>query len=333
MNQTKPCQLLTPKGSYTFDYPEAIQFADVQNDHFWLHSEIAVEKDLQDMKVNMEEAEYHGVVTTLKLFTLYELFAGSEYWGERVMKTFPRPDIQRMANCFSFYELNIHAPFYNKLNEVLNLNTDEFYNGYVNDPVLKARMDFIDEYVNHEDHAISLGVFSMVEGAILYSSFAFLKHFQAQGKNKLLNVVRGINFSVRDENLHSEGGAWLFRKYVEEQNYTPEQLEALYNKLREVASIVYEHECKIIEMIFAKGKIKGITETQLKHFVQSRLNFCLENLGAAKLYTVRYNPIANWFYKNINTINLHDFFTGMGNSYNRDWDEKAFIWWKPDEVS
>lgn len=218
------------------------------------------------------------------------------------------------------------------MNEVLNLNTDEFYNSYVDNPVLKERMEFIDSYVNHPDHALSLGVFSMVEGAILYSSFAFLKHFQAQGKNKLLNVVRGINFSVRDENLHSEGGAWLFKKYLEEMEYTKEDLDDLYAELKDVAKKIYEHECKIIEMIFEKGKIEGITETQLKNFVQSRLDLCLNNLGTTKLFNVKYNPIKDWFYKNINTVNFHDFFTGIGNSYNRDWDEKRFIWHLPEAV-
>src|SRR3546814_9244700 len=68
-------------------------------------------------------------------------------------------------------------------------------------------MEFIDSLVNQHDDLVSLGCFSLIEGAVLYSSFAFLKHFQTRGKNKLLNVVRGINFSVRDENLHCVAGS------------------------------------------------------------------------------------------------------------------------------
>ena len=34
-------------------------------------------------------------------------------------------------------ELNVHAPFYAKINEVLGLATDEFYTDYVNNPLLK----------------------------------------------------------------------------------------------------------------------------------------------------------------------------------------------------
>ncbi|PZQ78019.1 ribonucleotide reductase of class Ia (aerobic), beta subunit [Pseudomonas phage vB_PaeP_FBPa8] len=103
-------RLLEPKYSYTFDYPEAIQFAKVQSSIFWTDDEINVEKDIQDIRVNMTEAEAHGVITTLRLFTLYELVAGRDYWLGRVLKTFPRPDIERMAATFGFFELNVHAP-------------------------------------------------------------------------------------------------------------------------------------------------------------------------------------------------------------------------------
>lgn len=104
-------RLLTPKKEYTVDYPVALEFIKEQFDIIWPPDEIEVEKDLHDIRTNFTEAETHGTISTLKLFTLYERIVGEEYWGGRIMKTFKRPaDIQRMANCFSFFELNIHAP-------------------------------------------------------------------------------------------------------------------------------------------------------------------------------------------------------------------------------
>lgn len=319
-------RILTPKKTYTFDYPVAIDFADTQMDIFWHPNEIEVEKDLHDLKTNFTEAEQHGVITTLKLFTLYELSVGLEYWQGKVMKNFKRPDIERMANCFSFFELNVHAPFYNKLNQVLGLDTDEFYNSYTDDPILNSRMEWIDTVVADKDLALSIATFSMIEGAILYSNFAFLKHFQSEGKNKLVNVTAGINFSVRDENLHSEAGAWLYKTLNSEGYegfYTKEEREA---KIYEAAHNVFEHECRIIDMIFEKGQIKGITDLQLKNFVQSRIDLCLSNLGLTPIFKPKYNPISNWFYKNINSGQFHDFFVKVGNEYNRDWTENKFAW-------
>lgn len=323
-------RLLTPTKSYVTRYPEAIQFAETQENIFWTAKEIDVSKDVMDLRVHMSEAERHGVITTLKLFTMYELVAGEEYWLGRVMQTFQRPDIQRMAATFGFFELNIHAPFYAKINKELMLDDDEFYLGYVKDRTLADRMEFIGRAVDDPDHLFSLAVFSLIEGAVLYSSFAFLKHFQAKGKNKLLNVVRGINFSVRDENLHSEAGAWLYKTLYNELTECGTKvlpnLEKLPNAIIEASRAIYEHEARIVDMIFEKGEMEGITAEQMKTFVKSRINFCLERLGIAPIFEVSNNIVAEWFYDNINAVSLHDFFTGIGSSYNRNWDEKGFIW-------
>jgi ribonucleoside-diphosphate reductase beta chain len=328
-------QLLTPKSTYTTDYPQAIEYAKEQSHIFWTPDEIDVEKDLHDIKTTFTPAEYHGVVSTLRLFTLYELEIGNEYWSDYICKVFQRPDIQRMANCFSFFEINVHAVFYNKINEVLGLDTDSFYLEYLDDEVLKNRMAWIGKRVSKRDTPFnilkSVGIFSMIEGAILYSSFAFLKHFQSEGKNKLMNVTAGINFSVNDENIHSEAGAWLFRTMRAELAKEPgESGEYTFNEvvkeLIETAYMILSHEEVIIDKIFEKGDIKGITSSQLKAFVRHRLDLCLMNLGLKPIFLPTDNIIATWFYKNINGGKFHDFFAKQGNEYNRNWDETKFIW-------
>jgi ribonucleotide reductase beta subunit family protein with ferritin-like domain len=311
---------------------EPVEFADKQLKIFWLPDEIKVEKDVQDVLVNFTEAEKHAVITTLKLFSIYETHAGDEYWGGRFKQMFGGAEFHRMASVFAMFELAVHAPFYNKINQLLHIDTPEFYMSYLDSEVLKERVKHIGEIIDDPDDLISLAAFSMVEGAILYSSFAFLKHYQSQGKNKLMNVVRGINFSVRDENLHSLAGAWAFKYALEKQRIILSKDEfdsykvKIEEKIRQVARKIYEHECQIIAMLFEKGKIEGITAHQLENFVQSRINECLKQLGFAKEYDVKYNPIAEWFYKGINDYTFNDFFSGMGNQYHRNWDQSAFTW-------
>ena len=328
-------RILTPKDTYTIDYPQAIEFAKAQSDIFWTPDEVKVEKDLHDLKTNFTEAEYHGVISTLKLFTLYELKVGNDYWRDTIPKIFPRPDIQRMAATFSFMELGVHAPFYNKINEVLGLDNDDFYTSYLDDPILKDRMNWIGKRVTKMDDDYSrlksIGIFSMIEGAILYSSFAYLKHFQTQGKNKLVNVNAGINFSAQDEDIHGMAGAWLFNTYLDEflQDYHDSSdsfVSDLKEELVETAKIILEHESIIIDKIFERGKILGITDHQLKNFVMSRLDICLERLGIQPIFKPEYNPIASWFYNNLNSSILHDFFVKQGSDYNRNWSEKSFVW-------
>jgi ribonucleotide reductase beta subunit family protein with ferritin-like domain len=192
-------------------------------------------------------------------------------------------------------------------------------------------MEFIESVVCDKDDLVSLGAFSMVEGAVLYSSFAFLKHFQTEGNKKLNNVCRGIDFSVRDENIHCIGGAWLFQQLLTERVQagllSPEQLHTIREKLKAVALKIAEHEHKIVDMIFEKGDMKGITKEDLKTFIMSRVNVCLSHLDIQPIFPVSAdNPIAIWYYKNINGIQFHDFFAGVGNSYKRTWKETGFKW-------
>lgn len=190
-------RLETPKYTFTVDYPEACEFAENQEVIFWPSTEVKVYKDKQDILVNMTPSERHGVITTLKLFTKYELVIGNEFWLGFVYKNFPRPEIQAMSALFGAVELQVHANFYSRLNEELGLATDEFYNEYLKDPVLADRISYLENALEGEDKLKAIGSFTFGEGAVLYSSFAFLKHFQNQGKNKIMNTVSGINFSSR----------------------------------------------------------------------------------------------------------------------------------------
>lgn len=309
---------------------EPVEFADTQLKVFWLPDEIKVEKDVQDVLVNFTESEKHAVITTLKLFSIYETHAGSEYWGGRFKTMFDGAEFHRMASVFSMIELAVHAPFYNKINQLLHIDTPEFYMSYLDNPVLKDRIEHIGKIIDDEDDLISLAGFSIVEGAILYSNFAFLKHYQSQGKNKLMNVVRGINFSVRDESCHSQAGAWVFKYKLDvlknSGKLDTEYVEQLEITIRELVHKVLEHEKQIITMLFEKGDIKGITALQLENFVMSRLNTCLNQLGFEKEFDVKYDPISSWFYKGINDYQFNDFFSGQGREYNRNWDEMAFTW-------
>lgn len=305
---------------------EPTEFTEQQLKVFWLPGEIKVEKDVQDVLVNFTEAEKHGVITTLKLFSLYETHAGDEYWGRRYKEIFQGAEFHKMASVFSMFELAVHAPFYKKINELLHLDNPEFYLSYVNDPVLKQRIDHLGKLIDDPNDLISLASFSLVEGVILYSNFGYLKHFQSQGKNKLMNVVRGINFSVRDENIHSLAGAWSFQHLKAQRKLTAEQEAVLHQAIINAAMVIYQHECEIIAKLFEKGKHDGITALQLEHFVQSRINLCMDKLGYEKLFEITYDPISSWFYKGINDYSFNDFFSGVGNQYHRDWDETAFTW-------
>lgn len=323
-------RILTKKDTYTFDYPDVLEFEEQQQKILWTASEVEVEKDIQDLLVNMTEAESSGVKEVLKLFTLYELIVGGEYWGGRFRSICPRPEFQRVASLFSYVELGVHAPFYAKLDEALMLNTDEHYASYKHDPALLERIEFIEKAVQDKNPLVSLGVFSMTEGAILYSNFAYLRHFQVNGKDLLKNVCTGITASVKDENLHSEFGAYVYRimrnEVLESGYMSLNEVRATEDKIIDCARQILSHEEVIIDKIFNSGSVKGITAKQMKNFVMHRIDLCLQNLGLEAIYNVDYNPIADWFYADINSYKLNDFFASGGFEYQRGYNESRFVW-------
>lgn len=149
----------------------------------------------------------------------------------------------------------------------------------------------------------------------------------------MMTLVRGINFSAVDENLHALGGAYVFQKakaeLVEAGIFSEKDDEELYAKIVELAHKMIEHEDIIIDKGYSKGTSKGITAKQEKNFARSRVDLCLQNLGYPKIFNIEYNPIADWFYPSINNYALNDFFTGVSREYSRNWSlEKFDISWE-----
>lgn len=222
---------------------------------------------------------------------------------------------------------------YNKINEVLNIDTEEFYSEWKTIENLSNRIKFIEDCVKDEDDLVSIAAFSFIEGAVLYSSFAFIKHFQSQecGKNLLKNICRGVDLSMVDESAHSVGGALLFRTILEEaiehNVLSAQETALLFEKCSQMAETVYNHECAIIDMIF-QDEISGINKQQMKEFVKHRLNVCLAQLGYQEIFIEEDDTVKKWFYRNTTSKKLTDFFTANGSEYNINWNEQRFgeVW-------
>lgn len=311
-------------------FPEYSElFSDKQLQHVWRAEEIKVEKDKQNLLVEVSEAQRHGVHTTLSLFTQYEVYAGEDWWNGRFRSIVKGPEFTRLALVNAMTEIAVHKPFYQKINKVLGLDTDEFYVEYIKNPILVERINFIDSIIENSNDMVALGGFSFVEGAILYSAFGYLKSFQANGNNDIKTIVSGINYSLVDEGLHAIGAATVYRHLeketledgVYEQKYGKQ--EEVQKQLYELAQKVYEHEIQIIGMVFEKGK-QHITPEELIAFVGARLNECLRNLGLEPIFSEEGDTISGWFYKNITSFVMHDFFNSLGSQYTTSWNEEDF---------
>lgn len=304
-----------------FEYQEAHQFYQNQHRAHWLADEIPLASDLNDWKLKLTESEKNLVGNILKSFAQTEVYV-NDYWSTKVSVWFPKPEIQAMARAFADFE-SIHAEAYSRLNEELGL--DDF-SAFLEDETAKAKIDRLIEVEGNtlQEKALSLAIFSaFTEGVNLFSSFAILMSFQ------LRNLMKGtgqiVEWSVRDESLHSRAGCWLFRKLLEE---IPElNTIELRNNVIEACELSIKLENDFIDKAFEMGDIEGLTKAQLKNFIKARANEKLNELG----YPFIYNDIdlallkqMEWFGHLTSGKTQQDFFANRVTDYaksNGDWTD------------
>jgi len=312
-----------------FEYPQAYEYWLSQQQAHWLHTEVPMMSDLNDWKQNLSETEKNIIGSILKGFAQTETIV-NDYWSGLVTKWFRKPEVIMMATTFGSME-TIHAEAYSLLNETLGL--DDF-SEFLEDETTMAKIENLmhvrDSFDGEKDlHEIakSLAIFSaFTEGVNLFSSFAVLLSFKM--RNKLKGVGQIVEWSIRDESMHSEAGCWLFRTLVDENPYLKtKELEAAIN---EAALLSLKLELDFIDKVYELGDLEGCSKYDLQNFIKNRVNTKLGDLG--------YNPIVTnidmtavermkWF-DALSAGKQHtDFFANRVTNYSKGhmtWDESIF---------
>ena len=267
-----------------FEYPEAHDYWLKQQQAHWLHTEVPMMSDVNDWKQNLTKTEKNIVGSILKGFAQTETVV-NDYWSGLVTKWFRKPEIIMMATTFGAFE-TIHAEAYSLLNEELGLDDfSEFLEDEATMAKIENLMNVRDSFngeVNWHERAKSLAIFSaFTEGVNLFSSFAVLLSFKL--KNKLKGVGQIVEWSIRDESLHSNAGCWLFRTLMEEhpELNTPE----LRAQIEEAARLSLKLELDFINKVYEMGDLEGCSKYDLVSFIKYRVNTKMQDLG--------YEPIVN----------------------------------------
>ena len=317
--------LQTDSNSYVDKYPQFVEAIVFQKeDLFWTEKEIDLTKDKHDLRKRLNDAQRHAVSFNQRLFTKYENVIGVDYWANVVLKRYKRHEIQRLAICFSDVEMNIHFPFYRKVNEVLGVHNDEFYSAFETDPVLVERVKFMQNLVSEKDTLASMGGFAFMEGAVLFTAFAMIKSLGVKGQNFMPNLIAGIDFSVLDENFHFDTASEIFKLQRKQEQRSKEQLKELEDKIYAHAKHVYEHECIIVDAMLSEGDIPFASKDELKSFARSRCNIVLNALGYKSIFDETGDTISSWFYSSMNSFRLNDNFYTRGRNYKREFTPKDF---------
>lgn len=318
-------KIQTPTDSYTRHYPRIVELANKQlEEQLWFSSEMKVELDRMQLLYELTPDQLHAVKTVLTFFVRYELSVG-DMW-KKIAEIFPRPEVKLAASVVEMTERAVHAEFYNQPNQQLGLDTDEHYLAYTRDVELKERADWIGKLLNSEDEILGVIIFSMIETAILFSSFAILKSFQSNGYNQIPVIARGTNQSAIDEDLHGIISAEIINTYYNELGTTLFEDKPRYEQVVKAVHYAYEHECRIIDIAIPEERFNSVDKQEYKEFVKKRLNIYLNRLGCPDEFEVGECSISDWFELNTYAYKVVDFFTpGMGMEYESSWEENGFV--------
>lgn len=316
--------LLIPRPTYApFEFPQAYEYWELQQQSHWLHTEIAMASDINDWKMNLTDTERFVIGQILKGFTQSEVFI-QEYWSSFVSKKFKKPEIQMMAAAFASME-SVHAVSYAYLNDSLGLSD---FAAFLHEPTAKAKIDrlMVTKGKSKQEIARSLAIFSAFnEGVNLFSSFAVLLNFSRFNKMKGLGQI--IAFSIKDESLHSEAGCWLFRTLISEnpEIWDDELKRTIYQAARDTIEL----EDAFIDKAFELGPIEGLDPKDLKQFIRHRANTKLNDLGLKKNWKNLDKEALqrlSWFDIMSSGVSHADFFAQRVTDYSKGSVDFSKIW-------
>ena len=315
-------KLTEPRHFYKpFEYPQAFEYYKNQHRAHWLADEVPLASDLNDWRLNLNESEKNLIGNILKSFAQTEVHV-NDYWSSKISQWFPKPEVVAMASSFGAFEA-IHAEAYARLNDELGLDN---FQAFMEDEASRNKIERLLETPSEtiEEKALALAIFSaFTEGVNLFSSFAILMSFQL--RNMLKGTGQIVEWSVRDESLHSTAGCWLFRTLMQE---SPElDTVEMRNNVIEACNISVKLEFDFIDKAFEMGEIEGLNKDQLKNFIKARANDKMKELG--------YNPVYNdidpallkqmeWFGHLTSGKTHQDFFANRVTDYSKstgDWSD------------
>lgn len=312
-------------------YPEAKELMEKQQDVTWAAQEIPVEGDKQDYLVKMSPAQYNLVITTLQSFVEIEQQVG-DVW-DTFSTWFPHSEIEGACKEIARMEKSVHAFFYQKMSDILNIDPEETAEQQQTIKAIKNKLILLKTITTNlnDNRPLSLFTVAAIEQSLLFGNFAMLKSFKANGNNLIKKTLTGVDYVIQDEQLHGVFAAFLHNTYISElsQSTIHFDIEQHKTNCKKVIQTIVQHEDAIIDYVYSTEKsINDITADELKSFIRSRANLVLTDMGFEELYIIDKNPISEWFYQGIKSIKVHDFFSANTTQYKRNWKFDNFSFFK-----
>lgn len=278
-------------------YPQAEEYRLQSEDIHWVVKEVEMTKDVEDFKsASLEEKEF--IKNILSIFTQSDFNVAANYLP--LINKIKNNEVRGMLTSFMAREF-IHQEGYAHLNESLGF-PDSYYTDFlVHQETLEK-----DSYMANstfESFGLKLAKGILLEGVSLFGSFVMLKNFERVGK--YLGTCTINEWSLRDESLHVEGNAWLFRTWCDEN---PKEVNDTFKKhIYTMAREIVLLEQNFVEFAFGSYQPPKLNKEDVKSYIEFIADRRLAQLGLKPNFNSTTNPLG-WMDELNNGSSLANFF-------------------------
>lgn len=301
-----------------YEYPELAEYVDSIRHSYWIHTEFNYTSDIQDFKVNVNEAQRTAIKNAMLAIAQVEVNVKT-FWGD-IYKKIPKPEVGQVGYTFAESEVR-HSDAYSHLLEILGLNHE--FEKIKSIPAIMKRISYLDRSLltQHSDDAreytLSVLLFSLfIEHVSLFSQFLIIMSF-----NKYKNLFKGISNAIeatsKEEQLHGFFGIDLINIIRQEQpQWFDDEME---DAVKKACLEAYESENEILDWIFEDGELDFLPKYTIQQFIMNRLNNSLVSIGYDKIFEVDEQEVykTDWFDDEIVATKHGDFFVKRSVNYNK----------------
>jgi len=303
-----------------FLYPWAVDLSKKHEEIHWVEDEAELSEDVQDWKTKLSDSEKEFITHVLRLFTQSDVQVGENY-HELLIPKFKNNEVRNMLSSFAAREA-VHQRAYALLNDTLGLPDEDFHK-FLEYKEMADKIDFMKEgdINTHTGLALALAQSVFNEGMSVFASFVMLLNFQRFGKMKGMGTI--VEWSIRDETLHVQGNAKLFRTFCEEHPRIVN--DELKSKIYQMAKNAVQLEDKFIDLAFKGNDVHGLTKQEVRDYIRHIADRRLLQLGMKAKFNQKDNPLP-WLDWVLNGASHDNFFEKRVTEYSVSGMEGEWGW-------
>lgn len=296
-----------------FRYPWAMEAAVAHEKIHWGEWEAELQEDVRQWKSgDLSDTEKEHITQILRLFTQSDVQVGGNYCDLFIPK-FRNNEIRNMLLSFANRE-GVHQRAYALLNDTLGLAESEYW-AFLEYEELVAKIEFMQNNNTSSLAGLGQALAQSVcnEGMSLFSAFVMLLNYQRFGKMKGMCTV--VEWSIRDETMHVENMAKLFRTFCEEHPRVVR--DEFKSKIYSMYEQAVDLEDKVIDLAYKVGEPEGLTAEEMKAYIRYLADRRLIQIGLKGIFEQKKNPLP-WLDWVLNGDSMSNFFEKRVTDYNAD---------------